>query len=612
MNSHLNTFLQYPKKESPTLHQSELQKIADFGNNVWIQLPSNLIQPRYYLNVIEMNFNESYTPNFIRKELLQATTVKKKQELGESISEFFLIAESPSRGLFYKITEYIQESIEPDERVFDRLRGRTVLYIYQTDTGYIDLLSDTGVKEFINETLNSYVEYYGTDLMLGFSIELPEFLSVFHKDGLTIPWTDSFYEYIENNILIKDNDLSTNQSLSILPSLFYESHNSPIMRGIYWQKLTTQFLNCFLSNVKAYCIEKSIHFAVTLPESAKSLQYDLGTLLGNIDYPILISDETNTTRRFVVTKAICSNSKRVGIARKNKHTTNHTLDDASIGFNEWISQDYHYNQKITNTSRYIHQYLFDWNPIRPILLLSPIQSLWMEPDEKNWNKITGSFAWFCDIIWKLGYDFDIVSEEQLLNSVINRANGTITINGNTYQLILLPSCISLHENTVQRLSKYTKSKGKIIVNTPPPYLLNGKIGLAPYQLERLIYGRSVYLMNGTDNEKKDTLRKFLNKWVKLDIRVYRYKEDNIANEVRIHQRRIENGDIFYLYNSAAKSLHTIIEILDDDKILVEIDLNSGETINPEYWKANMSTYYECKFPPKQARLFIAKNSKDKS
>ncbi len=609
LNSHLNTFLQYPKKENSTLHQSELQKIAEIGNNVWIQLPSNLIQTRYYLNVIEFNFNESDTTNFIREELLKATTVNEKQKIRLSFSKFFLIAESPSRGLFYNITEYLQDSIDPDEKVYDRLRGRTVLYVYQTDSGYKDLLSDTGVKEFIDETLNSYVEYYGKDLMLGFSVELPEFLSVFHKNGLMIPWTNSFYEYIENNLLLAENDYPSNYSLSILPSLFYESHNSPIIRGIYWQKLTTQFLNCFLGNVKSYCNKKSIHFAVTIPESARWLQYDLGTLLSSIDYPILISDESDTTRRFVVAKSICSNSKRAVIARKDKHTLNLTLDDASKGFNEWISQDYRYIQTISNTGRYIHQNLIGCNPIRPILLLNPIQSLWMEPDEKKWNKITGAFAWLCDIVWKLGYDFDIVSEEQLSNADINRSNGTITISDNTYQIVLIPSCISLHENTVQRLTEYTKSKGRIIANTPSPYLLNGKIGLAPYKLERLIYGRSTYLIDGTHSERNQTLKRLLKKWVNLDIQVYYYKEEDTVDEIKVHQRRIENGDIFYLFNSDRKSVHTIVEIMREDKDIVEVDLNTGKTKKPKYWIANKNIYHDCIFSPGQARLFIAKNTK---
>lgn len=612
LNSHQNTFLQYPKKENSTLHQSELHKIAEIGNKVWIQLPSNLIQTRYYLNVIEFNFKETDTANFIREKLLKVTSVNDRKISGLFISGFFLVAESPIHGLFYDITEFLQHSIDTDEKVLDRLRGRTVLYIYQTIVGNKDLLSDNGVGEFIDDTLNSYIEYYGTDLILGFSVELPEFLSILHKDGLTIPWTNSFYEYIENNILLIDSDNSSNYSLSLLPSLFYESHNSPIIRGIYWQKLTTQFQNCFLDSVKSYCLKKSIHFAVTLPESAKWLQYDLGTLLSSIDYPILISDESDTTRRFVVAKSVCSNSSRVAIVRKGKHTTYLTLDDASKGFNEWISKDYRSIQTISNPSRNIHQYLNDWNPIRPILILSPIQSLWTEPDEKKWNKITGALAWLCDNVWKLGYDFDIVSEEQLSTAVINISNGTIIINDNTYQLVLLPSCISLHENTVQRLTEYTKFKGKIIVDTPSPYLLNGRIGLAPYQLERLIYGRSTYLIDGTHSEKIDTLKRFLKKWVRLDIRAYYNNEDNTADEIRVHQRRIENRDIFYLFNSDSKSVHTIVEISGEDKKIVEIDLNSGETIKPEYWKANKNIYQDCKFSPKQGRLFIVNNTKYKT
>ena len=606
LNSPLNTFLQYPKIENSTLHLSELQRITDIGNNVWIQLPSNLIQTRYYLNVIEFSFKKSETVDIIREELLNVPTEYNRETRGQPVNGFFLVGESPIHGLFYNITEYFQESIDNDATVFDRLRGRTVLYIYKTDTGNKDLLSDTGVREFINEILNGYVEYYGTDLILGFSVELPEYLSIFYNNGLTLPWTNSFYEYIENNIHLDESDFSSEYSLSLFPSLFYETYNSPIIRGIYWQKLTSQFSNCFLDSVKSYCSEKSIHFAVTLPESARCLQYDLGTLLSSIDYPILISDESDTTRRFVVAKSICSNSKQAGIVRKDKQTLHIYLDDASKGFNEWLSPDYRSTHTKSIPSRYIHQILTDGYPIRPILILSPIQSLWMEPNQKKWNNITREFAWLCDIVWKLGYDFDIVSEKQLSTAGFNNSNGTMVINGYNYQLVLLPSCISLHENSIQRLNAFTKSKGKIIVNTPSPYLLNGKIGLAPYQLERLIYGKSTYLIDGTQDEREETLRRFLKKWINLEIRVYYYKEENTADEIKVHQRRIENGDIFYLFNSGCKSIHTIVEIFGENKDIIEIDLYSGKTIKPEFWTANKNIYQDCIFSPEQARLFIVK------
>ena len=609
-NSYLNTFLQYPKKGNSIFHQSELQRIVEIGNNVWIQLPSNLIKTCYYLNVIEFNFKESDTANIIRKELLKASTVYDRKKHGMPYSGFFLVSESPIRGLFYDITEYLRDSIDTDDHVLDRLSGRTVLYIYQTDVGNKDLLSDTGVMEFIDEKLNSYVEYYGTDLILGFSVELPEYLSIFYKNGLSIPWTNYFYEYIENNIHLVENDFSSHHDQCLLPSLFYETHNSPIVRDIYWQKLTSQFSNCFLDSVNSFCREKSIHFAVTLPESARWLQFDLGTLLSNIDYPILIADESDTTRRFVVSKSICSNSHRAGIVRRDKLTTLPFLDDASKGFSEWLSLDYRSIQTKSNTSRYIHQNLIDGYPIRSIFILSPIHSLWMEPNEKKWNNITGAFAWLCDTVWKLGYDFDIVSEKQLSTAVINSSNGTIIINDNHYQLVLLPSCISLHENSVQRLTEFTKSKGRIIANTPSPYLLNGKIGLAPYKLERLIFGRSTYLIDGTHSERNQMLKRFLKKWVNLDIRVYYNKEENTVDEIKVHQRKIENGDIFYLFNSDFKSVHAIVEIMGEDKNIVEVDLNTGETIKPKYWKANKNIYHDCIFSPGQARLFIAKNTKN--
>ncbi|MCG9128156.1 hypothetical protein JT359_11195 [Candidatus Poribacteria bacterium] len=607
MNTDLNTFLQYPKNTQSTLHHSELKKIDSYGNKVWIQLPNNLIQTRYFLNVIQLKFNPSDPTDVIREELLKVTTVNDTVKHGSKYNGYFLIGESPIRGLFYNITQQINESIDSD-KILNKLRGRSVLYIYQTKIGKNDLLSNKGVSKFINETLNSYIEYYGTDSILGFSIELPKYLSILSSNGLMIPWTNSITDYIENCLDSIDSDLSSINNQSLLPSIFFETHNSPIIRGIYWQYLTFKFKTCFLDTINAYCNDKSLQFAVTINESARCLQYDLGTLLSNIDFPILISDDTDTTRRFVVVKSLCSQSRQVGIVRKNEHTTLLCQNDASKGFTEWLNYDCRSIQNVPNTIGYLHKNLINGDPIRPILILSPIQSLWMKPDEKEWNKITSQFAWLCDCVWKLGYDFDIVSEKQLASGIIDTSNRSITIEDTIYQLVLIPSCISLHEISVKRLKEFTKSKGKLVFNNPSPYLLNGKIGLAPYQLEKLIYGRSTYILDGTPTEREEKLRRCFSKWANLNINVYYHNKENRAEEIKVHERKIANGNIYYLFNSVSNNIHTIIEFSGDNQSIVEIDLKNGDILHPEYRNANKKTYHDCIFSPMQPRLFIVKNT----
>ncbi len=47
-----------------------------------------------------------------------------------------------------------------------------------------------------------------------------------------------------------------------------------------------------------------------------------------------------------------------------------------------------------------------------------------------------------------------------------------------------------------------------------------RIGLEPYPLEHLIYGRRTTLLRGPQNEKLEKLEKSLRKWVKCPVSVY--------------------------------------------------------------------------------------------
>lgn len=598
------TLLSYPGAQNSAAHQAELTKLARFRKQAWVQLDSATIQTRYRLKVVELHFKTSESAASIQENLRNVFSNKRSESAETSFNQFYLVAQPHTDALFYDITDYIESCIASDLSVAERLRGRTLLYIYQSEENTDDLLSDSGVNTFMKRILTRYVETYGTDTILGFAIELPRFLSIFEADGASVPWSSTLREQILEANFQDNRRTSTNARGSFLPFLFYETYDSSVIRSVFWQELTSQFALCFLGKLRDFCHQHRLKLAVTLPASARLLQYELGTLLEKTDCPILIASEVDTSRRFVVAKTVCSRAKYTGICRKKTHTFSQCLSDATFGFNQWISNNFKGSYSDSYPHESLGHLLQVGHPKRPILMLSPTQSLWMKPDEKEWNNITKAWGWLCQTVWNIGYDFDIASEAQLADATVEKKEGMICLNGKKYCLVLLPSCLSLHETTVQRLTEFTKAKGRFIVNAPVPYLLNGRVGLEPYLLERLIYKHRTTVLDGPQGEREADLRKILKKWITPTISVYIGQENQLTEVMQVHHREHEKYQTFYLFNTGEKQIETLVEITGEAEMVEERLLQTGKHVLLTSWHANGKTYLNCSFDPKQGRLLV--------
>ena len=594
-----SSLLSYPNLEKSTAHQAALAELVRFSKQAWIQLDSATIQTRYQLKVVTLDFRVSETAASIQRNL------RNIYDIGKPLfNQFYLIAQPRTDALFYNITDYIQRCIASDLTVAERLRGRTLLYIYQSEENADDLLSDSGVNAFIKRILMSYVESYGTDAILGFAIELPRFLSVFETDGTSVPWSDTLLKQIREDDYENRHRTSTNARGSFLPFLFSDTYDSSVIRSVFWQELTSQFAKCFLGGLRDFCHQHHLKLAVTLRESARSLQYELGSLLEQVDCPILIASESDTPRQFIVGKSVCSRTQHAGIFRKGRYPFPQYLSDATFGFNQWISSWVKDSYSETYPDESLAELLQIGDPKRPILMLSPTQSLWMKPEEKQWNNITKAWGWLCETVWHIGYDFDIASEVQLYRATVEKKEGAICLNGKKYPLVLLPSCLSLHETTVQRLTEFMKAKGRFIVNAPVPYLLNGRVGLEPYLLERLIYKLRTTILDGPQGEREADLRKLLSKWIIPAISVYIGQENQLTEVVQVHHRTQGKYQTFYLFNTSEKRIETLVEILGEAEIVEERLLQTGKHAPLIFWHANGKTYLNCTFDPRQGRLLV--------
>ena len=564
------------------------------GTRAWIQLPSALLQTRYRLKRVERTFGESEDARIIQAVLRQWEA----QE--HEFHEHYLIAQPHAGEPCYQISEYVQRCVAGELAIAERLRGRTVLHLYQTEgQNTTNLLSANGVSVFIEQVLMRYLNAHAKASLIGFACELPRFLSILESDSDSVPWDRTLEDAVQ----------------TYLPLVFYETYDSAAVRNAFWRAVTTQFANCFLAGVRDFCHQEGLRFAVSIAESARTLEFELGAMLAEVDCPILhLSNERkarfqsasagSTTRRFVVAQWVSGNARYAGLSRQRaahlKEALQEAWQDVALGFNLSVSE---------KPPPICEELVAIGHPKRQLLMLAPTQSLWTKPDEKQWNYLTKAWGWLCQTVSQLGYDFRIVSEGELRLATVDKKRRGLYFTDSTdvYRIVLLPSCISLQEETVNCLRAFTKAKGRLIANEPVPYLLNGRIGLKPYPLEQLIYGRRTTILRGPLDERAAALKKYLRKWVTRVISVYARPDNKPTLALRIQHRVTETAELFYLYNAANEPIDVLIEVHGASESVEEFCLLEGTKTAFDFWHADGKTYLNCPFAPEQARLFVRRN-----
>ncbi len=591
--------LSWQRTQDAAAHQAELRQ----SKHAWVALPSALLQTRYELNAVDLSFGDAATATTI-----QSLFRDSQLSGGIEFNQYYLIAEPHADEPCYNISDYVQRCVAGDLTIAERLRGRTVINLYQTEGVADDLLSEQGVSQFIARMLRDYLKTYGKQHLVGFTCEPPKFLSlanVLSAGTSSVPWSPVLLAAAETTLT------------TYLPLVFYETYNSAAVRNTFWKALTTRFATCFLGGIRDFCHQEGLRFALSLSASAKTLEFELGCMLAEVDCPILNATEIDTPKRFVVAKWVCSDTQYAGIARKKSNKTDarapisRLLEDASFGFNLWMNR--------SSAAESAPQGLAIGYPKRPILMIAPTQSLWTKPDEKSWSGVTKAWGWLCQSVWELGYDFKIVSEQEFASAeIIEAPRGGKRVRRNlslclknsrsgakeVYRVVLLPSCISLQEETVKCLRAFTKAKGRLIADEPTPYLLNGRIGLEPYPLEQLIFGRRTTILRGPPDEKLVRLEKCLRKWVQRPLSIYVKPDNEPTDDIQVLRRETEASEIFYLFNTSTEAIETLIELPQEVRRIVEWQLFKEMTKNIEFWLADGKSYLNCTFAPRQARLFV--------
>ena len=586
-------------------HRVKLQRLKSKNIAAWLLLDTVTTGTRFWLNFVEYSFDQHVGRKTIQHQFRQWAHVPPTPD------RIYLLAEANAEAPCYDITDYIQRCVRGDLSVADRLKGRTIFRLHQTETQGYDLLSQQGVDALSHQILDRYIREFHDSIespVVGFCCEFPTFLSPLKVSAPSIPWSDALRETLNPEIL------------SYLPLAYYETYDSATIRSLLWERLTQQFARVCVGGLREFSQQWDLQLAVNFPATAKALEVDIATILKAADRPILNANKLDKPKPFLIAKQIASRrlsersgleaiegSGQISLCRSDSHT-NRFVADSALGFNSWIYDGDQNISKVTsgsNEAHYYSQFLSFGAPKRSALILSPIHSLWTKPDPKGWNWLVKEWGWLSHTVWECGYDFDIASEMGLAEAGVDKSSRTLRLNGENYSSVLLSSCLALQEETVDVLTQFVKARGGLIAIDPVPYLLNGRIGLDPYPLERLLYRWRTSIVRGPTNEKIATLERLLRKQIKLPIQIYTKPDNAATRAIIVHHRESTDLDLFYLYNRGKQSIETLVEI-QWEAAVEEWDPRNGEQNALSHWYADGKTYTELSFDCGQGRFIIAR------
>ena len=590
-------------------YRAQLERLRRKRQKAWIRFDTAFAETHVWLNCTEHTFADSENREDIRNELYRWL-----MPAPAGFDRLYLLARENAEMPCYDITDHTQRCLAGDLSTAERLRGRTVFRLCEAEvqSAKYDLLSEVGVDDFTQQVLKRYIhelaDFLG-DVVTGFCCPLPNFLSPLRTHTLSIPWSPELIPHFQT--------LSTEiVLLGLLPLVFHETYDSASVRSRFWSELTQQFANVCIGGVRQFCHQWNLQFAVEVPTNGQALEIDVGSILKQADRPILRTDEINIPKRFLISKWIASRARSEHtqqVSSYHPQVTSHELYayEGVLGVNSWIFNCKHQEEISTPQLQHLNRFLSIGIPKRQILIISPTHSLWTKPDQNTWDELIQAWEWLCQTVWELGYDFDIASETELVAAKTDKKAHTLQVKGTTYPLIVLPSCLSLQETTVESLTQFVKGRGRLIAVHPIPYLLNGRIGIDPYPLERLLYHRRTSIVRGTPSEKVDALKRHLQKRIQPVIQVYVAPEHHPATTIHIHHRQSQEADFFYLFNSGEASIETLIEIQGEATLVAETDAQTGEQSVLEHWHANGKTYVTYSFDYRQGRLVVARNKLSK-
>jgi hypothetical protein len=405
---------------------------------------------------------------------------------------------------------------------------------------YVNTLDKRAIDEFIQVTHERYYEALGEDFnksIPAIFTDEPQFVKMEYlnfateKRKLSLPFTDDFPNTYYNTY---GTDL-----LDVLPEIIWETQGNrgSLHRYQYINHVTDRFVDAYAKNIGTWCEEHKIALSGHLKaeETLESQTIYVGEVMRSLRHFHIPGHDVLCDQRDYATakqaQSVAHQYGRIGAMSELYGVTNWDFDfkkhklsgdwqaalgisvrvhhlslmsmkgeakrdyPASIFYQSPWYQQYH---MIEDHFARINTALTRGKPHVRIGVIHPIESYWLHfgPNEQTYQERKTLESNYNNIIdWLLfnQMDFDFISEalleeqhsSHIKSSGIHDAKPYFQMGEMQYDVIIIPECHSLRNNTVERLREFAQLQGKIIFMGDIPYCIDGLISDEVNELSKL-------------------------------------------------------------------------------------------------------------------------------
>lgn len=430
-------------------------------------------------------------------------------------------------------------------------------FIERQSSWYSDVLNPETTKVFLEYTHDKYKKYLGKENfgeVKGFFTDEPA-MHYFEtgRDNFCIPWTRQMFKIFRER---NGYDLRQN-----LPKLFFDcGGDTEQVRYDFWSTLSEQYNKAYFAQIHDWCKENDVVFTGhLLYEESMRLH---GRVDGNLFQHLAQFDMTGIDHLYprigtremenehVALKIASSAAHQNGSVRLCCESMGGSYWDCTMERMKWIA-DWEYvlgvNQFIPHGLHYSVEgerkrdwppsmfYQFTWweqygqfndyvtrmgytlsggDHVAKVAMLYPLNSIWANYTPNKRNKIgdviENDFATLTDRLLRLHVDFDYLDEDVLCDRCTIE-NGELRIQGEQYEMLLLPPVTHIKAKTLEKIEAFVAAGGKVLADALLPYkVIEGRAEDVKERVEALFGVEPTALRDrflaGTDTAQSITVR----------------------------------------------------------------------------------------------------------
>lgn len=547
------------------------------------------------------------------------------------------------------------------KRVFDERSNSGKLYLtflrYVAPLGetwyngscYVDLLDHETVKRFIDIAYRPYIykfkEHVGKTI-LGVFTDEPNFSSsrppprqAMPPRGprippFSIPWTDG--------LPAKFKEINGYDLIEHLPKLFFSMDDYMKVRYDFWRTVTTLFLESFSKQIYEWCDKNDLKFTghYLSEDDLLGQTIRIGAAMPHYEYehvPGIDHLGMQVWRSLLTAKQVSSAANQLGRERVLCEVYGCTGNYPTFEDRKWIGDwliamgvnllnhhlvpysmrgrrkrdyglNFHWGQPWWDHNEYIEGHfsrlcyaLSRGRRVIDVLVVHPIGSAWASYSPLNDAEVRildNQLKGLSMSLLKLHIDFDL-GDEMIMEKYADVEGPRLKIGKASYEVVIVPPCLTLARSTFELLKRFKNSGGKIVFVKPLPRMIDGR---PDEGLAKFISGCVV--KDGFDAESLSDVLEGFQRALKI--------EGDEEGNLLCHLRKDEDGDlILFVFNlSKEKAVNARIGVTGSHSIKL-LDTLSGSISEFDGYEGEGWTYLEHEFGPVSSLLLVFSPGKPK-